>query len=122
MSDFNTTLNQALTEDEESFLRRLDDEPGLFEQMGNAFQGKLRFWTAVVFVMSLIIFGVTIFCFVKLLAAETTRELVLWATAVWCGLLSVSLTKIWFWMRMNHLAVLREIKRVELYLVKNGSA
>ncbi|WP_420430444.1 DUF6768 family protein [Hyphobacterium sp.] len=121
MSDFNTTLNQALTEDEESFLRRLDDEPGLFEQMGNAFQGKLRFWTVYLFVMSFTLFGAAIYCFWQLFNAETTRELILWATGVWCLFLAVGLSKIWFWMRMNHLAMLREIKRVELYLAKNGS-
>ncbi|WP_421784775.1 DUF6768 family protein [Hyphobacterium sp.] len=119
MSDFNTTLNQALTEDEESFLRRLDDEPGLFEQLGNTFQGKLKFWTAYAFVMSFVIFIAAIYCFWQLLNAETTRGLILWATGTWCLLLSVGLTKIWFWMRMNHIAMLREIKRIELYLAKN---
>lgn len=118
MSDFSKTLNQALTEDEESFLRRLEDEPGLFEQVGNAFQGKLKFWTAYAFVMSFIIFFGAIYCFWQLLNAETTREMILWATGTWCLLLSVGLTKIWFWMRMNHIGMLREIKRIELYLAK----
>ncbi|WP_421789444.1 DUF6768 family protein [Hyphobacterium sp.] len=121
MSDFQSRLSASLSEEDEAFLRRLDDEPGLFQQMGNAFQGKLKFWTAYAFVMSFIIFGLAIYCFVQLLGAESTRELILWATGVWCALLSVGLTKIWFWMRMNHLAMLREVKRIEL-LVSKGAA
>jgi hypothetical protein len=121
MSDFNTTLREAMTEDDEAFLRRLEDEPGLFQQVANAFQGKLKFWVAYAFVMSFVIFIGAIYCFWQLLNAETTRAMILWATGTWCLLLSVGLTKIWFWMRMNHIAMLREIKRVELYLVKNGS-
>lgn len=122
MSDFHQNLDAALSEEDEAFLKRLDDEPGLIQQMSNAFQGKLKFWTAYAFVMSFVLFGVAVFCVWNLFQAESTRDLVLWATGVWCTMLSVGLIKVWFWMRMNHLAVLREIKRVELYLARNTVA
>ncbi|GJL96571.1 MAG: hypothetical protein DHS20C06_03880 [Hyphobacterium sp.] len=122
MSDFHQNLDDALSEEDEAFLKRLDDEPGLIEQMSGAFQGKLKFWAAYAFAMSFFLFGAAIFCFWQLYQAETTRDLVLWATGVWCAMLSVGLIKIWFWMRMNHLATLREIKRVELYMARNRVA
>lgn len=121
MSDFNTKLGEALSEEDEAFLRRLEDEPGLFRQLGNTFHGPLKFWTAYAVIMSLVIFGLSIYCFVQLWNAESTREQILWATGVGCSLLSVGLTKIWFWMRMNHLALLREIKRIELRMAKGAA-
>ena len=46
MSNFNQNLENALSQDDEEFLRSLDDEPGLFVQMGSAFHGRLKYWTA----------------------------------------------------------------------------
>lgn len=34
------------------------------------------------------------------------------------GMLAVAMIKMWFWMRMNHLALLRELKRIELRLAR----
>jgi len=120
MSNFNQNVEDALSQDDEEFLRRLDDEPGLFVQMGNAFQERLKYWTAYAFIMSLMLFGGAVYCFWQLLQTDNARDAILWATGVWWGFLAVGLIKIWFWMRMNHLAVLREIKRVELHLVRGA--
>lgn len=121
MNDFHNRLGDALSEEDEAFLRRLDDEPGLFQQLGNTFQGPMKFWTAYAFVLSLVFFGGAIYCFVQLFSAETTRELFLWGTGVWWGMLAVGLIKVWFWMRLNHLVTLREIKRIELMVAKGAA-
>lgn len=120
MSNFNQNLEDALSQDDEEFLHSLDNEPGLFAQMGSAFHGRLKYWTAFAFIQSLVLFGAAIYCFWQLLGSESAREAILWATGVWSTLLAVGLFKIWFWMRMNHLATLREIKRMELHLVRDA--
>ncbi len=120
MSNFNQNLEDALSQDDEEFLRRLENEPGLFAQVGNAFQGRLKYWTAFAFFQSLVLFGAAIYCFWQLLGADSARDAILWATGVWSCFLAVGLFKIWFWMRMNHLAMLREIKRIELHLVRGA--
>lgn len=44
--------------------------------------------------------------------------MVFWLAIFLFAMIAVGLLKIWFWMRMNHLALLRELKRIELRLVR----
>jgi hypothetical protein len=44
--------------------------------------------------------------------------MVFWLGVFLFAMIAVGLLKIWFWMRMNHLALLRELKRIELRLVR----
>lgn len=120
MSNFNQNLEDALSQDDEEFLRSLDDEPGLMTQFANSFHGRMKFWTGLVFVMTFIVFTLAIFCAYQLWHAETAREYAMWGLGAWFCLNGVGMLKIWMFMRMNHLATLREIKRIELHLVRGA--
>ena len=64
--------------------------------------------------MTFVVFGLAIFCTYQLWQADTGREYALWGLGAWFCLNGTGLLKMWMFMRMNHLAVLREIKRLEL--------
>ena len=49
---------------------------------------------------------------------DDTRELALWTAGALAAMLAVGLIKIWFFERMNFIALLRELKRIELRLVR----
>ena len=120
MSTFEDRLLTSLNADDEAFLKELEQDVGLFQQMGMTFSGPLRYWTAFAFVFSLFFFGLAVWAFINMLNAESIKIVVLWGALVGWSSLSVGLIKIWFWMRMNHLGVLRELKRIELRLVKGA--
>ena len=119
-ADFDDRLRTALDADDEAFLKRLDDEPGLLRQFGDAFAGSMKFWTGFAFFLSFTMFALSIYALVQLtqVAGETAR--VMWLAAFIWSTVGVGMTKIWFWMRMNHVATLRELKRIELRLAMRG--
>ncbi len=120
MSTFEDRLLTSLNAEDEAFLKELEQDTGLFQQMGMTFTGPLRYWTAFAFVFSFCFFLMAVWAAYNMFQAENLKHVILWGTLVgWCSL-SVGLVKIWFWMRMNHLNVLRELKRIELRLVKGG--
>lgn len=119
MSTFEDRLMSSLNADDEAFLKELEQDSGLFQQLGMTFTGPLKYWTAFAFLLSFAIFAVSLWAGYNMLQAETVREVILWGALFGWASLGVGLTKIWFWMRMNHLNVLRELKRIELRLVKS---
>ena len=119
MNTFEDRLMTSLNSDDEAFLKELEQDTGLFQQMGMTFTGPLRYWTAFAFLFILFFFGLGLWAVYNMFEAENLKTVILWGTLVgWCSL-SVGMIKIWFWMRMNHLNVLRELKRIELRLVKS---
>lgn len=120
MSGFEDRLMTSLNADDEAFLKELEDNVGLFQQMGMTFSGPLRYWTAFAFVFSLFFFGLAIWGVFNMFAAESLKTVILWGALVGWSSMAVGMIKIWFWMRMNHLNVLRELKRIELRLVKRA--
>ncbi len=118
MSDFENRLMEGLDSDDEAFLKNLEEGEGLFQQMGSTFRGPLGGWTIYAFILSFVMFGVGVWAMIEMLGAESLRETVLWFALLSAMLLAVSMIKIWFWLRMNHLATLRQLKLLELRLMK----
>lgn len=114
MSDYDRRLKDGLTAEDEAFLKDIEDRRGLFSQVGDTFTGPLAGWTVFAWVLSLVFFALSVFCFYNLTGAQAWREGLLWMTGAIGGWISVGLIKVWFWLRMNHLATLRELKRIEL--------
>lgn len=118
MTDFDTRLKQGLAAEDEAFLKTLESEDGLFRQMGDTFAGPLKYWTAFAFVLSLVFAGLAVYGLYQVWQADSMKEMFLWFGLFSFSALAVSMIKIWFWLRMNHLATLRELKRIELRLAQ----
>lgn len=62
--------------------------------------------------------GLLIFCIIQFFGAETTRDQILYASgAILLNSAQIAL-KIWFNMRLNRLAIMREIKALRLALAE----
>ena len=116
MTDFDAKLRKSLNADDEQFLKSLEDDRGLFTQLGETFHGPLRFWTRLVFVVTFLVSALTFYATYQAFVAEGLRETILWAAGAVAGFNGVSMLKQWIFDRMNHLAVLRELKKIELRL------
>ena len=118
MTSFDDRLREGLTREDEAFLKDLEDGRGLFTQLGATFQGPLKYWTALGMIFTFVFFGLGVLAVVQLLDAERMNDILLWAALLFVSVLSMSLLKLWFFMRMNHLVQLRELKKIQLALAR----
>ncbi|MEO0420044.1 MAG: DUF6768 family protein [Pseudomonadota bacterium] len=108
----------AMSDDDWAFLESLDDDRGMFQQIGDTWKGPLGGWAKLIFGFT-VVMGL-LFLFVLWQAASTTDHPIihaLWAIAGVAVLVIMGFAKEWMFARMNMLTVLREIKRVQLEVV-----
>lgn len=111
-------IRTALSADDEAFLAELDAERGLFAQIADSFRGPLRNMTIVANIGVMIATAVGLWAVWRMLEADTTRGLILWAAAAWAAWTFQIAVKQWIWGRMQTLSVLRELKRLEYRLAR----
>ena len=114
MTDIDDAIRAGLDADDRAFLASLDDERGLFRQLGDSLGGPLGGWAKVVFAMTFVMGIVLLVSVWQLLTADTTRDQILWATAAMALVMSTGFLKDWLFSRMNMFNVLREVKRLQL--------
>ena len=118
MTEFDKQVRDALDADDEAFLRDLDAERGLFAQMGDTMKGPLGGWATLTFFMTLPMAGFLFFAVWQMFTAADTRALMLWAVGAVFAMMALGFTKQWFFERMNFIALLRELKRLELRIAR----
>jgi hypothetical protein len=93
-------------------------EPHILAQVLETFRGRQRFLVLLVFVWSLVFFGVSIWALIEFLRAETTTLQLRWAALLFWSTMAVAMLKMWYWMELNKNRVLREVKRLELQVAR----
>jgi len=121
MTNIDERISAGLSADDQAFLNDLESGQGLFEQVGATFSGPMKFWVGFAFVFSFAMFAVSVFGLYQMFQAETVKLTILWSMAALFGMIGVSMLKMWFWMRMNHLVVLKQLKLIELRLTQLGN-
>ncbi len=117
MTEFDKTLTGALDADDEAFLRKLDEERGLFAQIGDTMAGPLGGWARLAAFNSVLLTVIMAVAVWQMFVAGTDRLLILWATAALASLIAQAMLKQWFFERMNFISLRRELKRLELRIV-----
>ncbi len=111
--DIDKLIKETLSEEEAKFYQELDEQ-NVLQMIGGLFQGKNKWIMILMNVMTLVFFGLFIYCITQFFEATETKGLIQWATGTMIFLLGVSMLKIFAWMQMDKNALLREIKRLEL--------
>jgi len=107
---------QSALSKEDSELFGGGGEMSMQEMVTEAFGGRLRGWMLLVGVMTFVFTVLMFFCFYRFFTVEAMEAKIAWAFgAVFAGLV-VMMQKLWWWMEMNKLNVLREVKRIELQI------
>jgi uncharacterized membrane protein (DUF485 family) len=89
-------------------------EPGLPDMVTEVFRGRLWWAGALFMFMILVMFILSIVCAVRFLGADEVPDMLRWGAGFFLCVVAVIGGKIWYWMQLQQLAVLREVKRVEL--------
>ena len=98
------------------------DEKGLFPMLFRVFTGGLARWAAFAMALTLVFFGLTIWCGYEFFTAATVDDRVFWGILAAVAFHAVSMFKFWFFMEMNRHSVTREVKRVEIALARLGES
>lgn len=108
-------IKKALTKEEASFYNDLDEQ-SLLDQVLGVYKGKLKWIAILTTVIQFIVFGLAIYCLIQFLETEDLREMILWGTGMFVGLMMQSMLKLFHWMQMDKNSILRELKKVEFQI------
>ncbi|MEH6537501.1 MAG: DUF6768 family protein [Psychroserpens sp.] len=113
MEDIDQLIKETLSQEESKFYDSLEEQ-NVLGMIGGLFTGKNKWINILMNIMTLIFFGLFIYCVVKFFDTTETNELIKWGIGGLVFLLGVSMLKIFAWMQMDKNAILREMKRLEL--------
>lgn len=86
--------------------------------LADAFRSRLCWLNVLTAVWALVIFGVGVFCLVRLLASDDAVMSIRWALGVTACMIGVGMIKTWFWLLFARNVILRELKRLELRMAQ----
>ena len=113
MEDIDKLIKETLTQEEAKFYDDLDEQ-NVLQMILGLFKGKNKWIMYMMNFMTLVYFGLFIYCLVQFFNSEITFDMIKWATGSLVFLLGVSMLKVFAWMQMDKNALLREIKRLEI--------
>jgi len=113
MEGIDELIKETLTQEEAKFYDDLEEQNTLRKILG-IFKGKDAWLSIIMNIANIIIFGLLIYCIIQTFDVEKTNDLILWVGAIILCFISMSMIKIYFWMRIDKNTLLREMKRLEL--------
>jgi hypothetical protein len=114
MSDIDDKILEALNAEDKEVMGSYGRELGLFGLVAESFKGKLRTAVIAVFLFILIFAVILVFSAIKFFAVQDIAVKLNWLAVSLAALIVVGLLRLWYWMELNRLSIVREIKRHEL--------
>lgn len=115
MEDIDKLIKETLTQEEAKFYEELEEQ-NVFEMALGLFKGKNKWIMYLMNFMTVVFFGLFLYCAVEFFNTEIMSEQIKWGMSGLVFLIGVSMLKIFAWMQMDKNAILREIKRLELQI------
>lgn len=114
-------IKDALADEADSIDEILNDKQGLFDMVLGTFKSGLGVWVWAVNIITLIVTGLMVWSGYEFFTASQQADQVYWGICTLITLSAQIALKQWIWMEMNRGSLLREIKRVEIAVVKLNS-
>lgn len=111
--EIDNLIKEALSTEEAKFYDELEEQ-NFLNKIGGVFKGKTGWLVLVMNIVSLIVFGLLIYCGVQFFNTEVVSELIKWGIGSMVCILFMSMIKLYVWMQMDKNDILRALKRVEL--------
>ena len=115
MEDIDKLIKDTLNEEESNFYDSLDEQ-NILQMVLGLFKGKNKWIMFLMNFMTLVFFGLFIYCVIQFFETEVPKDYIKWSIGSLVFLFGVSMLKIFAWMQMDKNALLREMKRLELQI------
>jgi uncharacterized membrane protein YciS (DUF1049 family) len=122
MESIDERIQKALSSEDQAFLARMDSDGSLYRDIAATFRGHTRWLNALAFLFAFVLLAVGVVCGWQFATQTDLRSMQLWGVGTILSFLALGLIKLWFWMEMQKVAIVREIKRVELQLASLTAA
>ena len=113
MKNINQKILEAL-KDDTAANEFSEEQANSLQLIGQSFKGTFRLTFVVIVTMQLIFAGLAIYCAYHLVNEMDIGLKINWLAGTLCTVVVFAIARIWFFMELNRLSVIREIKRVEL--------
>lgn len=118
MTKYDDDMRARLSAADEEFLADLESGHGWFAQLGATLKGPLGWIGISVLLVAFIALGLAVWFGWEAFHAPTDRLTILWASGAILAIMGNALLRLFLVSRMSQLTILRELKRIELRLVK----
>jgi uncharacterized membrane protein (DUF106 family) len=113
MKNLNQKILEALKDDPAAHEFSEEEANGL-QLIGQSFKGTFRLTFVVIVTMQMVFAGLAIYCAYHLVNEMDLGLKLNWLAGTLSTVVAFAIARIWFFMELNRLSVIREIKRVEL--------
>lgn len=113
MTNINQKILDALKEDKAAN-EFSEEQANALQLISQSFKGTFRLTFVVVVTLQLIFVGLAIFCAFHLINEIDIAEKINWLAGTLTAVVAFAIARLWFFMELNRLSIIREIKRVEL--------
>ena len=114
MSDIDKKILEALSAEDKEVMDSYGKELGLFGLMKESFRGKLKAMVIPVFLFMLMFAALLVYCTINFFSVEDIGTKLNWLAIGLTALIALGLLRLWYWMELNRLSIVREVKRLEL--------
>lgn len=115
MEDIDKLIKDTLSQEEIKFYDSLEEQ-NMFKKIIGLFIGKNKWILILMNVMTLVFFGLFVYCVIQFFEVNEIKELLKWGIGSIIFMLGVSMLKVFAWMQMDKNTILREMKRLELQM------
>lgn len=115
MKNINQKILEALKDDDAAH-EFSEEQANSLQLIGQSFKGTFRLSFAVVVSLQLIFAGLAIYCAYHLVNELDVGLKINWLAGTLSTVVAFAIARIWFFMELNRLSVIREVKRVELQI------
>ena len=115
MKNINQKILEALQDDKAAH-EFSEEQANALQLIGQSFKGTFRLTFEVVVSLQLIFVGLAIYCAYHLVNELDIGLKINWLAGTLSTVVAFAIARIWFFMELNRLSVIREVKRVELQI------
>jgi len=111
-------IKRELEQDNSDFDAILIDDEGLFERASGIFKGGMKRWMIVISLFMIIIGSLAVWAGYRFYVANEMKEQIFWGVCFILGIMVQGFAKQFVIEEANRISIMREIKRVEISVVK----
>ena len=122
MESIDERIQKALSSEDQALLARLDADSSLYGDIAATFRGHTRWLNVFGWFGALVFFALAVLCAWQFANQTDIRSMLSWGAGTIIAFLWLGMIKLWFWMELQKVGIVREIKRVELQLASLTAA